>query len=270
MIEKFYQTNFVKRFYPIFGFFKPTKVITKEGFLMNIHKSRDYISDNILWKKEWESSKLKIFQKYIKSGDIVADIGANIGYYTLLFSRIVNDGKVYAFEPETANFDLLNRNIEENNIENVNTSKLAISDKPKNVKLYFGEKTHGGGSIIGYQKEYGSEIINTTTLDDFFKGKNIDFLKLDVEGSEFNILKSGKETLKKVRCIVTEFVPHNLVKYNICNPKDFIKLLEKSNFKLFDIDEEIGSIDKFDLNKFQRTWKDNKNLFKDILCLKNE
>jgi len=268
MIGELYMSRFGRLVYPIFKIFKPTRVTTKNGFTMNIHKGRDYISDSILLKKEWEKSKAKIFYKFIKEGDIVVDIGANIGYYTLIFSRIVGLGKVYAFEPETANFDLLNKNISENKLDNILPYKLALSNKSGVGALKFGEHTHGGGTILEDGRNFGEEAVDVATLDEFFAGKRVDFIKMDVEGGEFNILKGGEETLKKAWGVLTEFMPQDLAKNKTCDPEEFVKLLEESGFELYDVDELTGSFTKFDLKKFKKTWETDKGLYKDILCLK--
>lgn len=270
MMGKIYMSKFGKNIYPLFKIFKPKKVMTKNGFVMNIHKDRDWISDKIILKKEWDSSKEKLFKKFVNPGDCVADIGANIGYHTLTLSRLVGKlGKVYSFEPETDNFRLLQKNIKENNVKNVDMIKMGISNKKDNVKLNFGEKTHGGGTILNYQINYGFEIIKTITLDDFFKGKKIDFLKLDIEWAELKAFEGGKKTLKKVKGIITEFMPDSLISVGI-NPLKFIEILEKGGFNLYAIDEKNLKLIPFNLKTFEEKHSSNKSIFLDILCLKKK
>jgi len=73
----------------------------------------------------------------IKKEDIVIDIGANIGYFTLLLSKQVGDkGKVFSFEVETENFKLLEKNVKENHIRNVMLENVAVSEKEGKIKLY--------------------------------------------------------------------------------------------------------------------------------------
>src|SRR4030042_4007070 len=99
-------------------------------------------------KGGWEVETIRLFKQLAKEGDTVVDIGAHIGYYTLLAARIVGDtGKVYAFEPDPANHDVLVGNIKLNGFQNVVTVRKAISDKNGQIELYLNEKNTGGHSI---------------------------------------------------------------------------------------------------------------------------
>ena len=270
MLGKIYKSKIGRIIYPLVKPFKPTKVITKLGFIMNVHQSRDYISDSLLLKKEWEKSKYKILSKFVKEGDVVGDIGANIGYYTLILSKLVGKGIVYALEPETKSYNLLKENIFENKINNVVALNLAVSRVEGKNNLFFGKDTHGGGSIINYQQCAGSERVITTTLDKLFEECTIDFLKMDIEGSEFNAMMGGEKTLEKIKGILVEFIPHSLYNKMICDPEEFVDILERHKFYLYDVDEVTVKLSSFDLEKFKRTWRADDTLFKDILGLKEE
>lgn len=95
------------------------------------------IAHDLLVKGVYEPKTTSLFKKVIREGDIVVDVGAHIGYYTLLASRLVGDtGKVYAFEPEPRNYDLLLKNLELNNVKNVVAIKKAVSNKKGTLKFY--------------------------------------------------------------------------------------------------------------------------------------
>ncbi|MCG2725697.1 MAG: FkbM family methyltransferase [Elusimicrobia bacterium] len=84
-----------------------------------------------------ESFMTEFVKKVIKKGDIVLDLGAHIGYYTLIFAKLVgNEGKVIAFEPSPNNFALLKKNIGINGYKNVILKQKAVSNKNENIKLY--------------------------------------------------------------------------------------------------------------------------------------
>ena len=98
-------------------FFVPNKpnYVNIEGFKLYIHEGKDFLSDRLLLTKEYEPLETKVIKNIVKEGDIVVDAGANIGYYTVLLSKLTgNKGKVYAFEPEQSCFELLKRNCREN------------------------------------------------------------------------------------------------------------------------------------------------------------
>ena len=97
------------------------------GFKMYLDKQD---SSGFSLETGYEKIETQVMKDNIKKGDVVIDCGANIGYYSLLFSKLVGDsGKVFAFEPDPTNFSLLQKNLKENNIKNVIALNLAVSDK---------------------------------------------------------------------------------------------------------------------------------------------
>ena len=97
----------------------------------------------------YEEFETEIVKKIIKSGDIVLDIGANIGYYTLIFAKLVgNSGKVFSFEPEPTNYELLQKNIMINEYTNVDFFRKAVSNSNQTTKLFLDEKNKGGHTLI--------------------------------------------------------------------------------------------------------------------------
>ena len=85
----------------------------------------------------YEPCETEFVMNEIKKGDVVLDIGANIGYYTLIFARLVGEeGKVFAFEPDPENFALLKKNVEINGYHNVVLVQKAISNKTGKIRLF--------------------------------------------------------------------------------------------------------------------------------------
>ena len=139
------------------------------------------------------------------SGNIVVDLGANIGYFTCLLAKIVGeDGKVFAFEPDPRNLKLLRRNIQENNYKNVIIADKAVSDVNGSCTLYSSQKKFGANRIFESKKKQTHDFIpiksETICLDDYFEKQNllkkIDFIKIDVEGSEFRAFNGMKKILE--------------------------------------------------------------------------
>jgi len=129
-----------------------------------------------------------------KLGDIVFDIGAYVGDTALWFSKAVGpQGKVYAFEPEPFNFEKLKVNLEQNRVTNVIPMQLAVSDKEGEMRV-----AGGGSSSIMTQAGSGTSV-KVTTIDEFVQANKlpqVDFIKMDVEGHELNVLKGAAETIK--------------------------------------------------------------------------
>ena len=187
----------------------------------------------------WEKYETELLKKIIEEGMTVVDIGAHIGYYTLIAANLVGEkGKVYAFEPEPENYSLLVKNIEINGYKNVVPVKKAVSNKIGTTKLFLG--TAALHSIIDSEGNKKSIEVQTTTLDDFFnKNEKIDVIKIDAEGAEYMIFQGMSKILRDNNdvIILTEFYPALLKKY--IEPQKYLEELIKNKFKLFIINNEI-------------------------------
>jgi len=157
------------------------------------------------WDKGFEHRTINLMKSIVREGMTVIDVGANIGIYSILLSKLVGkSGSVYAFEPDAKTFDILNKNLQLSNCNNVKTFQLALSDTITSVKLrkpdnelgdafHYIEKIENNSSNI-------DDVIRTITLDDFVNSEKlttVDFLKIDIEGAEFLCLKGGKKFLEK-------------------------------------------------------------------------
>lgn len=182
---------------------------------------------------KWEP--LKILKP--KKNDIVIDIGANTGYYSLRLSSLVGDnGKIIAIEPDPQTFNALIKNCELNNISNVNAHNIAISNS--NGKITFHQSIfHSGTSSMFVNEKDKSKmkkiIIKTTTLDELIKEKYeyIAWVKIDVEGAELEVLKGSSTILSKTKNIIIEVHEH-ILNQNNKNSKEIIEILEESGFKI--------------------------------------
>jgi FkbM family methyltransferase len=149
----------------------------------------------------------KVMMSELKPGMTIVDIGANIGYYALLEAKTVgNSGKVYAIEPEPANFDRLKKNIALNNYANIETYKIAVCDMSGKKTLYQSESPNlhsllGANGTNAPKNSYISTIdVQTTSLDEFLNGKQPpDLIRMDVEGYEYYIIEGMKQTLNANR-----------------------------------------------------------------------
>lgn len=190
----------------------------------------------------FEQHETELVKKEIKKGDIILDIGANIGYYTLIFAKSVGEeGKVFAFEPEPDNFALLKKNVEINDYKNVILVQKAISNKTGRTKLYLCEEGPGDHRIYDWLDGRQSIEIEVIRLDDYFKdydGK-IDFIKMDIQGAEGEAIQGMPNLLDKNKTvkIITEFAPLWLKRSGI-EPEEYLKLLLKHDFKLYRINKE--------------------------------
>ena len=164
-----------------------------------------------------EPKSTKMVQRILRKGNVVVDIGANIGYYALMEARLVGKrGKVYAIEPSPSNLDSLKNNIKLNNYENIETYQIGIGDKEGIIKMYLSPYSNLNSLILLKNRKI-IDIINirVTTLDNFLKNKKYpDLIRMDVEGYEYRIIKGMRNTLqaKKPLKLFIELHPHIMKK----------------------------------------------------------
>jgi FkbM family methyltransferase len=157
----------------------------------------------------------------IKNSKIFVDIGANIGFYSLLSAKTMNDkGVVYSFEPERINYELLTNNIALNNFTSILPICKAVSNNTGSVKFYTDKLESGGHSLFQDAVQFGKKslfdntIVDAIKLDDFFGGnQKIDLMKIDVQGAEYNVLSGARKVIRNNDAIkiILEFCPYNLI-----------------------------------------------------------
>lgn len=197
-----------------------------------------------------EEETTKLFKKIIRRGDVVIDLGSNIGYFTLLAAQHVGPtGKVFAFEPEPTNFFYLKKNIGINNFNNAHAFQMAASNKNGKTKLYICSYDSGHhtieqyGGIEAYRQGRPSTKkhieVSTVALDEFLKNKTerVDVIKMDVEGAEALAVSGMKNILHSnpdIKMLI-EFFPL-LMKNMGSSPGKYIQsLLEEFKFSIYAI-----------------------------------
>ena len=156
----------------------------------------------------------------LKEGDIVVDVGAHIGLYTIIASKQVGlKGKVVAIEAEPGNFEILTTNIKLNQLTNVLSLNSAASSKEEKVKLNmpYEELGHTKYHSIMFQRvgEAGKKFVevDANTLDNLLPQNGIEevnWIKIDVEGAEYEVLRGATKTLSKSKDIALLIEIHNL------------------------------------------------------------
>ena len=195
----------------------------------------------------YEELESKIMEEKIEMGNIVVDVGANIGLHTLNMARIVgNTGQVFAFEPDPSNFEILKKNVKINNYKNIILEQKAVGDKHGRITLY--QSDHPGKHRIFPQTEQakGQVQVELTNLDNYFDFDMIDkinFIKIDVEGLEFSVLKGMKNILKNSKKIkiLFEFMPENTMEVGF-TPIELLNYLTSNDFKLYCIDDKTKKL----------------------------
>jgi FkbM family methyltransferase len=207
-----------------------------------------------------ERGTTALFRKIVREGDVVVDLGANIGYFTMLAARLVGkDGRVYAFEPEPRNYDLLLRNIELNGYQNVTAIQKAVADRPGSVKLFICPYDTGHHTINKYDgiQAYRPDYVNKrkefieveqVSLDEFFQEVTtpVDVIKMDVEGSEMLALDGMERLIKRNDdlSMLVEFFPLLISKMGQ-SPEEFVRrILEDFEFEVSVVRDDYSMRDR--------------------------
>jgi FkbM family methyltransferase len=211
------------------------------GIKLYLDPKDQVITPTILVLGSWETTETDWFLRIVKPGDTVVDAGANIGYYTVIGSRLVGDkGKVYAFEPEPANFALLQKNVRLNGLTNVVLEQKALSNRKGTLQLFIAEQNKGDHRIYQPEGESRASVeVEAVRLDEYFEDhpRGIDVLKTDTQGAEGLILE-GMTGLLQGRTdgptIFMEFWPHGL-KGMGTDAGDLLKWLQSYGYRFYDI-----------------------------------
>lgn len=189
------------------------------------------------------------------TGQTIIDVGASIGLYTIFFAKMVGEnGKVYAFEPEPHNFELLKKNITINGFKNVILENKAVSDVSGTVKMEVAENVANHRITKNLLKP--TFDVESISIDDYFKNKipKIDFLKIDTEGYDGYVISGSTKTLTENPSvkILLEFHTKFMREAGL-EPLNLFKILSDLKLKIIDlknnkrVDESyIKKLDKLD------------------------
>lgn len=222
----------------------------------------------------YEPFETELIKKEVKKGFAVLDIGANIGYYTIMLSKLVGKkGKVFAFEPDPGNIAVLRKNIEVNGCKNVILEQKAVSDKNETIRLYICKYNRGDNRIYTSGDRRNFININAVKLDDYFKdyeGK-IDFIKIDIQGAEGLALQGMEGLINKNKQlkITTEFWLCGLQRSRV-SAEEYLGLLKRLGFKLFNINEQEGKIELTDAAKLLKEYTLEEDSYTNLFCVRNE
>lgn len=216
-----------------------------KNILINLNME-DWIQKQIFYfgRYEIEKKETLFWQNLIKESENIFDIGANIGYYSLMASiRIGNQGKIFAFEPVTVTYNKLIQNIELNKFINIIPERIAMSDMNGEIELFVAdEKSTGSSSISNHVNFSGiKEKVKTISVDDYVYNNNIDKLnivKIDVEGCEPMVIKGMTKTMNNFKpLILIEVLDERLNTVGSSKEKLF-DLFIQNNYSGYQIIEE--------------------------------
>lgn len=202
----------------------------------------------------YEPEDEKMAFSLVKDGDVILDVGAHLGWYSINFAMRYKNSKVYAFEPIKNTFDFLTKNIKLNNLTNIFPLHYGLSDSESDKDFYY---FPGGSALASVENLISHKNIKKVKahlkkLDEAIGELNlnaVDFIKCDVEGLEFYMLKGGKGVIEKYKPILLiELYEEWCIKCGYSSEQviDFLKnmgyeIFQSTDGKLYKIHHEILS-----------------------------
>ena len=212
------------------------------------------IAPCLLGSGTWEPVQTKIVISMLSAGQNVIDIGANIGYYTLLCSKLTGErGKVFSFEPEPRNFSILRANVSLNNLTNVVLENKAISNSEGSSYLYLSAHNKGDHRLA-FEPHRERCMVEHLPLDDYLRGfeSEIHFLKCDVQGHELKVLRGMQKMIESNLdhlCCMIEFSPGLLEREEASSLEAFLDFFNAYQAEIYWIKEKSGQPDLVPVDK---------------------
>lgn len=214
------------------------KKITPYNFYILLNIQDKYIGRPLFMKGSYEQSISETFVKYLKPDSCVIDIGANIGYYSLLAASQCPRGKVFSFEPDNNNFKLLKTSIIYNAFEEIiQAYNFAVSDANKTIIISdLGNTSNSGARVTSENEDLLKSLISAPNayfkkieavqLDTFLIENRVDIVKIDIEGHEPYAIRGMLNILRRDKPVIfAEFAPLNLKLFGGIEPSDFLELI---------------------------------------------
>lgn len=217
----------------------------------------------------WEKGTVRVAQTVLRPGMTAVDIGAHVGYFTRIFSRAVgSSGKVYAFEPHPVNFGFLEKNVRL--LKNVVLVQAAATSRDCNIILYESSVGSGSHSTLSGRYPASREIgVKGVTLDSYFKNMRIDFMKIDVEGAELEVLEGAKSILSRSDApgLVIEFAP-GVIRSHGLEPRALLSRIRGLGYKMSAINDEKQTETLLDSWKTEDEFISSVKKYVNLFCVK--
>ncbi|AIF84132.1 methyltransferase, FkbM family [Candidatus Nitrososphaera evergladensis SR1] len=237
--------------------FKPP---ARDGDKYDIQGSWMYVDDKdsmqLTQHGIYGPEQTSLIKRLVKGDYTCLDIGANIGYFTLIMARQAR--QVYAFEPEPRNFEILQKNVALNNMQDiVKLYDFAVAETSDRATLHLCEMNRGMHRL--YQSHWcndGTVEVRTARIDDLVS--QADFVKMDIEGAELGALKGMKKLLERGTVLWMEFHPPSIVEYG-ASPRDVYDYMESLGYSV-----EIPGLGKVSFDELEKI--SNEKAGTNVLC----
>jgi FkbM family methyltransferase len=192
--------------------------------------------------RNYESKELAAVMRLAKACTVFFDIGANVGLYSIALAQRFPDSKVISFEPIPSTYRELQRNLELNQISNVMTYNMGVSDRAYDAPFYFDATVSGAAAGAPLGPEFGPTetlVCPVETLDNFIDRTSFspDFIKCDIEGGELLAFRGGTKMLERAKPIVFTEMLRKWSKRFGYHPNEFIAFFHQFGYRCFVLSE---------------------------------
>lgn len=190
--DKYKIKYFIKPFFKKFNF-------SGVNFFILIDNNNGEVDNEIYLHGAFEKPCLELIKNNLNKGGVFIDIGANIGQHSLFASKIVgNDGRVVLFEPLKDLCEQIEKSVQKNEIKNIFINNVGCGDKEIVLPIYSSRKNMGASSVFPSDDKKKNGNIEIVVPDRILeKERRVDFIKIDTEGYEMEVLRGLKETIIK-------------------------------------------------------------------------
>jgi FkbM family methyltransferase len=229
--------------------------VTRHGFM--VYNPNDFIGATLEIYGEWGYSEITLLSQLIKPGNVVLDVGANIGTHTLSLANLVQpEGFVFSFEPQRITFEFLSANIVLNNLTNVFPMHVGVGNEPGEILVpVVNPNKMANAGAFGIEGHSEGDSVRVITIDSIPLAR-CNLIKIDVEGMEIKVLEGARQTIIKHRPII--FLENNVPK----NSERMIRMIADMNYSCWWFfseysDLSLGYNPDFDMLCLPAEWKNS-------------
>jgi FkbM family methyltransferase len=192
---------------------------------------------------DYEKEEFSMIEKLVNDGDVIYDIGANIGWHSINLAASRRSSRIFAFEPVPVTFFSLTNNLALNNLTNVTPLNFGLSNNEGSFDLFYYSEGSANASLrnVANREDAMAVSCQLKTLDNFSKenGLPVNFIKCDVEGAELLVLQGACETINKHHPIIfLEILRKWSAKFNY-DPNEIFALLRNNGYQAFTVAEQF-------------------------------
>jgi FkbM family methyltransferase len=154
---------------------------------------------------EWYAGVHAAFGKYVRAGNVAVDVGANMGFLTLVLAHLVGlQGRVHSFEPSSAPFEKLGHVVRRNRFDNVVLHQCGLGEKREQLSLATPQASGNASLVCEFGVAATRQLVSIEQFDSYLGGQldRLDFLKVDTEGFEIHVLRGAQESIERFRPVV--------------------------------------------------------------------